>query len=489
MRITPQQIQIQLAEIKANPKAALALKVGDLFQGKVLNVMTDAIVLQLNSGETLRADVAQLGRFVEGENLTFQVLDSSAETVQVELVDNTKVKVPTELIKQQLETVEIKPTQENIKAYEVLKSLDMNITKENIQTLSQNFKMLSVVHDKLEQVLPQLSQEASALPKGDEAPLKDGVTLPKENVLMSKQDLIVLSKALGFESETALKNADLKEVVVKMLNMVPQEKTAAPKIPLETLKEVFGMVRETLTNQLDLNDTMDKVGQLLKMSKPLTLKNFSVLDKLSFEGGKLGDQVENLIKDLDPKLTSPKLLSLLKGFDIKSFKNEAEVKVFFNNLMEELEVAKQSLPTRAKSGVDQLMSSISFLEKEQEEVSWIQLPIQMNQKTENLDLFFKRDKKEGKTLTKDNAKILIALNTEYLDTVQALVQVKGKTLDVGFNVQNEAVKDLFEANINALIKTLEPNFETVSIHVKNKKPMTYSEFVFEESTGHINMIV
>lgn len=482
MRITPQQIQIQLADIKANPKLAVVLKVGEVFEGKVLNVLPDAIVLQLNSGETLRAEVSQLERFVEGDTLEFQVKESSQEAVKVEIVTPSKIQLPAEVVKQQLSSVELKATDANVKAYEVLKSLDMNITKSNIETLSQNFKFLSTVHDKLEQVLPQVIQTDETVADPKAATLPRGETLPKGA-------LLELSQALGFESETALKEADLKEVVVRLLNTVPENKEMPSKMPVETLKEVFGLVRETLTNQLDMEDTMVKAGKLLKMSKPLTIKSFSILDKLTFEGQKLGDQVKEVIQSLDPKVSSPKLLSLLKGFEIKGFKNETEVKVFFDSLMSELEVAKQSSSTRGKALVEQLMTSISFLEKEQDEVSWIQLPIQMNQTTETLDLFFKHDKKESKNLSKDNAKILIALNTEHLDVVQALVQVKGQTLDIKFSVQSEPIKALFETNLDLLKNRFEDDFASVSMHVQNKKPMTYSEFVFDETSGHINLIV
>lgn len=478
MRITPQQLQIQLQDIKTQGKP-VKLNPGSILQGKVLAVQADAIMIQLTDGATLRAVVDASERFVEGDNLSFKVAENeTSDLPKLEIIEKSGVDV-----KSLLNKVDIKPTPENVKAYEVLKSMDLNVSKENIELMTKNFQFVSKVNDTIEQILPKEMKVA--------VDMKMSQVLTKE---MAPEVLEKVSQSLDFESVEAFKNADLKTVVIKALNLpVPEEVDQAPvkevpeskvNVPKEVIKEVFGLIRDA-GDKLELTSTMEKLGQLLKLNKPLNFKSMTVLDKLTFEEGKISGQVKTLIKSLEPE--QRELLSLLKGFEPNKLTTEKAVSDYFNELLSTLKEAEGSVSSRVKGQITQLAESIQFLEQTQEDVTWLQIPMQINKDTQNVDIYFKNDKKEGKKLTKDNAKILVALNTTYLDTVQAFIKVKGHHLSINFRVQHESVKQLIEANKDVL----SDYFDMYDAHilVENKSKMTFSDFVEEDSMHHFDVKV
>lgn len=491
MRITSQQIQMQLQDVKVSPKVLAQLRAGTAFEGKIISIQTQAILIQMEDGSSLRAVVDQSERFVEGQSLAFKVLESEGtELPKLEILPEQKGLTEVQ-VKETLTNIELKSTADNVKAFEILKSLDLNITKDAIQTLTKNFQFLSKINDSFDKIV----QTPVQTPVQTEGVSKAEVNLvtQQSQPLMEQPSATLekMSQLLKFESVEALRTADFKEVVLKVLafnEATPEVKTTEVE-PKDVIRAVMGLLRDDI-NQLDMDKTMEKMGQLLKLDKPLNFKGMTLLDKLSFGDGKLSDQIKELFQQLDIEKVTPKLLSLLKGFDPKQLTTEKAVTTYFDELMFSLRtLSEKSSSNHIKSQSQMLMDSITFLEKNQEDVSWLQIPMQFNQQTENVDIYFKNDKKEGRKLTKDNAKILIALNTHYLELLQAYIQVKKKTLNINFKVANDNVKSLLEQNKSKLTSFFQENYDHVSISVESKDSISFSEFLEEDTSHFINVKV
>jgi len=487
MRITSQQIQMQLQDVKVSPKVMAQLKAGTAFEGKIISIQTQAILIQMEDGSSLRAVVDQPERFVEGQSLAFQVLESEgAELPKIEILPEQKGLTAAQ-VKETLTKIDLKSTPENVKAFEILKSLDINITKDAIQTITKNFQFLSKINEAFDKIV-QMPLPTEALPEAGTAPL----TQPSQPLMEQPPEVLEkMSQLLKFDSVDALKTADFKEVVLKVLefNETTQNVKTSEAQPKDVIRAVMGLLRDD-SNLLEMDKTMEKMGQLLKLDKPLNFKSMTLLDKLSFGDGKLSIQIKELVQQLDVEKVNPKLLSLLKGFDPKQLTTEKAVTTYFDELMSSLNTLKEESPSsRVRSQTQMLMDSVTFLEKNQEDVSWLQIPMQFNQQTENVDIFLKSDKKEGRKLTKDNAKILIALNTHYLDLVQAYIQVKNKALDINFKVANDNVKSLIEQNKTKLTSFFEETYDQVSVTIESKSAISFSEFLEEDTSHFINVKV
>jgi len=475
MRITPQQLQIQLKDIQSSSKGQVNLKAGTNVLGKVLAVQSEAILIQLQDGSSSRAIVDQPDRFNEGTVLDFKVLESGEnELPKLSIMTGEDV---SKQIKTVLSQVDISPSQESVKAYEVLKALDLNITKDSINTLTDNFKFLSTFNKSVEQLINEpIKMEQLVLPE-----VKDDI-------------LIKVAKELGFESIKEFKEANFKEVVIKSLELpssVASDNSQSDKrVSNEVIKTLFSLMRDD-QGQVEIDKTMEKLGQLMKLEKPMTFKQMTTLDKLTFDESKISEQIKEVLEDVVklPLENKPeKLLALLKGFNMEKLSDKAFVKEYFNEIASSLDKLIEELPkSRLRSSSEQLLESVQFLDSDQENLAWIQMPIQMNQTLHSVDVYFKQDKKSGQKMTKDNAKILIALNTDYLDLVQAVVEVKGQVLDIGFKVRHDSVKELIESQMAALGDYFD--MYQVNLHVENREKISLTEFVEVENSHFINMKV
>lgn len=485
MRISAQQIQVQMKDLKLGNH--VQLKSGDVFSGKVLAIQTEAILLQLGDGASLRALVQSPERFVEGQNLELIVTEEpEAGLVKVAInSESMESKIEFDQIKQTFESVDLKVTKTHVEAFEMLKSLNIDVTKENIQKLAQNYKYVAKI------------AESTG----------------------SEKDLELISKTLAFDTKTEMLSKPIKDIVIRLLNLPLAEKgndhvkenleiksqnpemKEMPKetTPLKTVNEKIEVLEKQVTSLKDaiglikdesgkpvLENTLEKLGLLLKLDKPVTMQTLQLMDKMMMGDESVGNLIKDLIEETEIK-SNPKLLALLKGFDFKS--DQEDIKTYFNELLKNLDQAKPMVSSRLEKSMDRLSEQIIFLNKEQDDVSWMQVPVQFNQKTENLDIYIKHDKKASHKLSKENAKILLALNTDNLGLVQALVHVKGKSLDLNFTFEEEDILNIFTKGFVKLEKSFEEEFDFVTINGKVKGKITFREFMEDDSIHHINVRV
>lgn len=496
MRISTQQIQMQMKDLKSNKE--MPLKLGDVFKGKVIAIQTEAILLQVGGGSSLRAAVEAPERFVEGQLLEFLVTEEpEGDLVKVAIhSEEIENKVAYNQIKHALETVDLKVSPENIKAYEMLKSYQIPITKDHIQNLSQNYKMLSklVDHTGSEKDIENLSKTLD-MPKDIllEKPIKDLVikllslpkvegqakpTIPAETGLKEN-----IKSQTTIQPELAQKNTTTDQDLSRSENMKEGKSLVSDQMNQE--KDVLGLLKDS-DGKLNLENTFEKLGMMVKLEKPITMQSLKFADRIMMGEDIIGQQVKTLMEEPEIK-KNVELMALLKGFD---FKNEKEdLKAFFTELVRNLEEAKPFVSSRVEKTISDLNDQINFLSKEQDDVSWLQVPVQVRERTETLEMFVKQEKKKTKGSGQKQTKVLIALNTHNLGLVQALINIKDKGLQIDFSFDQEDILSVFSRAFNALQVQLSEEFENVQIDGKVRGKITFREFVEEDHTHHINVRV
>jgi hypothetical protein len=463
MRITPKMLQIKLSDIKVQTNNN-NVKLGTHVKAKILALQDGALFLELESGETLKAMVQSPERFSTGQQLEFEVTGQNEGLMELEVV---KESVEPVQIKHQLQQINMPVTEENVKAMETLQKFNLPISKAEITKMTETFKLVQVISDNIDK-----------LPVEEKTP---------EKVIEN------MAKVLDLPSKDLIENQPLKKIVVELLKHSENQITSEGKE--ENIKSnneepvaklIFGIIKESMEKTLPIKETMDKIGTLMKLDKPITLKSFSILQKLESLESNFEKQVTDILHKNEP--LPPKLLSLLKGFKLENFRNDNEVKDYFDELTTLLTQSKES-SSRVRGEINQLLETISFLKQDQEDVTWIQMPLQMNQETQNLDIMIRSGEKGNKVLKKDNAKILISLNTNTLDTVQAFIHLKPNEANVDFRVANDDIKYLFENAMGKLEGLLEDEFSSVKLTVSAKSKLSFVDFIEEVSANHINIKV
>lgn len=533
MRITAQNKKILTQEVKLNQTSSKQVNAGDVFKAKIIAIHTEAILLKLSDGSSLRAQVSNPERFVEGETMDFTVSENVSKSnlplIEIaNLQDNTTMNNE---IKLKLDAVGIKPSDENIEAFKVLKDLGLEVTKENVLELTKNFKYLSKISDSFAKVSSEILGDSNkelsskqAIPDRQNASVKQTI-VNDSNIKGNIEADDILSKfasKIGVKDVDVLKNLSLKEVVIKILDNVPKsnnsivenapkeenaqkevsEKEALstenkPKEAIKSLKSIINTVLGVSTDEETgktpvLKENIDKLGLLLKTNKSFSIKNLSMLSKLSFEETNMSEQVKSLGVKLEKFPELKELQVLLKGFNVEDFKTENRVKEYFDKLVAELSsVNTEVLTEDVKSDIKTLIDSVTFLEQDMNDVSWVQIPLNLNSKQGNLDIFIKDDNSNGKKYDRENVKILIALNTEYLNLFQAVIDIKNNVLNIDLKLEDEHVKEVVDQNIGVLRESLEiEQFDDVNIQSSVRGKIQFSEFVSDAvNLGHINIKV
>lgn len=487
MRISPLQLQIQLQSLKQDQVTSSSVKVGDVLKALVLKIEPEQLTLALNNQETLSAKVQDTSRFVVGETLNFQVLETGEGPVKAQVFQHEVKPIISESGKNSLPLLKVEVTPESLKAFEVLKALDMPVTKENILTLTQNYKSLNIIHEEISNTLiktPVTTGDALLLEFSKHFDLKD-----------KGQLLDVPIKELAIETLGLEKNQDKPDVVHKPLETQRVLSSESPvtevkeNLGTDVLKSALGLMLDSNKEQLEVQDTMVKLSQLLQLDKPLTLNSLSLLDKLNFEFN-LENQFDDLSKILEdmPKFENTKLLALLKGFDLNQLKNSQDVQSYFKVLMSELDDVKRTMSPKVNDQMESIKTSIKFLEQEQPQVTWVQIPVRMNDTTRNLDMFVKEGFK-NKQQSNHKTKVLVALNTKHMALVQAFIEVEEKSLKISIKVENDEIKSVFDDHIKELKELLLEDKDKVDITVSSKVYMSYTDFVENENQGSFSMKV
>ena len=489
MRITPQQLQVQLHDVNRNQGVNREFNVGQLMSGTITNVEEGQITFLTEAQDVVTASVEDAARFVAGERLLFQVLESNSDVLRLSVVNEAPQRPNVTPVADQLELIQMPDTRENVQAFEVLRSLDLPVTRQNIQSLTQNFSALTVINEMVQRLMPE------AL-RNEDTNLVD-----------------LIARDLNLTENSELLNRPLRDIALQILERLPQglqetlplqeglttqvqqgslNQSQATDVNLaltDFLSGSFGLLDDLNQGDLNLQETMVRLGQLIQLDKPMTLNSLSLLDRLNFDEG-FQRQVNELAQILsqDEGFERPQLLSLLRGFDINTLQSSQDVQVYFERLMIELEAAKYGFSERAKFPAELLKDSIRFLEQDQPLVTWIQMPIKIDTDIGNLDLLVKEDYKKN-SKNNNKTKILISLDTHYLDRVQASIEVQAKKINITFIVANDDIKKLFQRKISSLEKDLKEEKDHVDIQVKSKTYVDYSDFVKSPYSGGFDMTI
>ncbi len=507
MRIT-QSTQIRVPEVKLNKGSISSMNKGDVFRAKVIAIHTEAILLKLSDGSNLRAQVGNTERFVEGESMDFLVKENASGDSAVLVDVLVKEEVPT-AVKNVLIATGLNESEKNVQAYKVLQDLGIEITKDSIEKVVKNTNFVSKIVDAVVILSDKtVSAETSTLEVTDASVEVNDEIKPLKGELLKENLLNQLSKELNIKNTDVLKQMPLKEIVLKLL-----DNNADTNIDIklvenelkEVIKSTLGILVETplagedKTNEanpkINVTNTMDKVGFLLKTNKSINIGNLLSVDKLIFEEKQIAEQVENIketVKNIPDFKGKNTMLNLLKGFEIQEFKSDQGVKDYFNQLLNGLnEVDKSNFSEDLRAEVKSLTESIQFIETDSNDITWIQIPLNLNKKNTNLDIFIKNEGKHSKKINKDKTKILIALNTEYLDLFQTLIQIKDKVLEVDMKVSSAQIKSVVDGKVHILRSLLETEgFEKIKISTNVRNNITLTEFISDGVVpGHINIKV
>jgi len=152
---------------------------------------------------------------------------------------------------------------------------------------------------------------------------------------------------------------------------------------------------------------------------------------------------------------------------------EAREELFARLSLIEEEISRATGPAKAEllTQTQKLMDHVKLLNNI-DQFLYMQLPVQLNEQKKAAELYiFKR--KGGKRSDPDNVNILLAIDLEFMGHWEALLNIKGKDVQINMEVQSEKEKDHFNENTVLLHDMLsDEGFKLVGTNIKISKEET-----------------
>lgn len=490
MRISDLSGMLNLNRLKNNidkkTGGADVFKTGDVIEGKVLEAQGKALVLMLNDGKMLRlqdmgnnsyqlGDAVKMELVKEGDVLMGRVIEVPVETMDKE-----------ELSDAALKQIGLETTEERKTVAKLLRLNGMPITKENVLALTEAKKYVSRLSD----LTKGNMIDASKLPidKSIKSILIEHLNksellyqAPKDGEITTVKELLaaeVSLKAAETLSKEALFTAE-KNVVLS------SEKTMG----MTPLLNDDGSVSKTSANAY-LSEKLDKVEYKslvfnLKNNVENTVKNLVLLDKVILGSDSVTRQLERFSKNMRfvfnksniSEQSHPALIKLLDSFQEISLRDYDLFKETADKLIESLkeEPSMTSIDRAVTSAqVQTITSSLTYLNDMSQNLVYVQMPVQLNDQTQNMDLYIKKNPKK-KQIDPSHCSIFLSLDTDNCYTVKSLLELNHEKATITFKLKDEDMVAYFDEHLEALeIALKEKGYHNVRLNaIEYKKNENY----------------
>lgn len=303
-----------------------------------------------------------------------------------------------------------------------------------------------------DQILTMLGTDSSA----------DSVGKGIAEALLRGDSLLLDSGAVGTESETITKPA-ADALPVQGAEGTVQENGAETRAALTPQQQQF--FAEKLS-QLGIGEPEQKqllsgetsVNDLLTFIKTLAAAQNGQTDTLG-----LSRHQQQTLQEL---LGSREFTSLVKEELVKQFvlnpreiAEEGKVEELYKRITEQSAKAIEILQTAGKDGgavmksAQNLGDNVNFMNQLNQMMTYVQLPLRMNQENTHGELYVYTNKKN--LVKKDgNVSALLHLEMEHLGTMDVYVAMQNSKVSTHFYMQDEATLDFIEQHIELLNERL-----------------------------------
>lgn len=505
-------IEKLLSLVKENPQ-------GLMLDAKVTGKMGAEIKLNISDVGSIEVGEPTTKTFNVGDNVKLNV-SMTSDTLAMEIVpaDKETPDMVSNLSRQAtspqaqeskssaLTRLGLPVTEANITSISLLEQYKIEPSAEKVKNLAEGSFLASKISNLLkelpEQLLDQKVPVESTLKQVAVNLLKQATST--EEVFTqnnSKEGLVQTASAeasankAGNPVAALIKNEAGSEK--NLVNANELEKSATVEIKPDTeSKSVKANQFETLRNLKTVFSDLSAKNLLpvldnLKQMDIETLMNHKLIQNNDVQTVALKHQLFKSLEDVFSKVAPSENL---KSELIHWLSNEGE------HLTDKaIEQLKTILENHLPSGSEAVKESFEVYQKTAQTLQELpqfmaafQIPVTINQMDSQVELYIKRKNKKNAS---DDFKMLIALNTDNIDLVQAFITDQSNQLAIDFKVEDEAIKDLFLSELPALENDIkEVVGKIVNLHVnvrQEKEPNVLSamNYLANEVNNQIDMKV
>lgn len=473
------------SDIKGN------LIAGQTFSGKIIDINQQDIQIQLADNQILQAKIADNFDFNIGDNITFEIKESTPSRIIISPVSVT-LQASDALVQKALSNANLQNNDKNVQIVKSLIAQNMPVDKETIRNIlkaanafpesnidhlvfmqkndipineqtikqfddylsgnHQIVKDINTISEKLYNILEKLIKSDNirgALEFNDKVnqvfyegtePVQNNnveiaAQLKQENMI---SNLAELKDTLNI---TIPQKEELKALITNLIKNLPEGSEAAP---------IYEQLKRALDDGEHPVDLMKTMNELMKNPVFSDTANFSALKDIF--GSK---EFKILFKEqITDRLT----------IDPNSFKNEIEKTDYIVNTYHKIEKAIDKLAnifsqydTDNAGGLNtcqNVSNNLNFMQSLSHITPYVQIPLKLHDNNGNADLYvYKRS--NGKQNNNDNITAFLHLDLENLGATDIHIQMHGKNVRTEFTLQDEDSMHLVEKYLSILQERLE----------------------------------
>lgn len=514
-------------------KNIINVKTGDVFSGQVVGMTDDGVISLLIGGKsTINARLSQSLDITMGQNMSFQVRNTSGKQVSITpLYENLD---KNSAAGKALDAAGLPHTAEN---YEMVNSMMENGMPIDAKSLLDMARQVSQINTGSPASVVQMTKlgipvneenvEQFEAYKNNQYQIADSVETVAGDLARlaaNPEDGAQILEAFAGEVPDNVKQV-LNEELAKQGAVTGEEADAADEIAEEGAEALEAEGKDTAVSEAAKDIALTKEAFTGKVTEDLKsllgedgmkklasdMENAGIPKSIadSVAGGKLstsdtlnmiraGMDNEALKEGLAELAKQPEYEALVKNelmnsflMDPKDVADKEKVKEYYNKLSENTEKLIQSLnahhsPESAdiSDKLSNIKSNVDFMNDLNQAFAYVQLPLKMNEKNAHGDLYVYTNKRN--LAKKDgNVSALLHLDMETLGTMDIHVSMnQDMNVKTHFIMQREEMLDFIAGHLDELNEVLNKRGYKITSDVSlNKEAKSVPEIMFDRDTN------
>ncbi|MBB6217794.1 hypothetical protein HNQ80_003917 [Anaerosolibacter carboniphilus] len=448
-----QQVNAEVRALGISQGEIGNFKEGQIITAKIKSILNEIFLLELGNGKSIEAKQNNiLGLNLEKGN-TYQFIVKTGEDGQIFmkplLNEDVNIQQSDQGIIKFLEQAGIAPDKDKIQLVKLLLEAEMPVNERMIMEVNK----ARLQFDRIESLLKGMQDVQTE--KGQFLEMDLGQAL-RELMRNQEQQQSHGESSIQMDGEESHENkfVNTKEMVINSSELENSEKTELlSKMEKNMDAKVEGNIERINIREMDF----DKIIFLLKNGLKINLKNATALNDVILRQFPMSQQFEEIIQSL---MKDDKTVNLGKNLRETTLKlqdalinRNPEFQEVLKELYAKAEMVKLKLTAldsdQHKDIVKQLenlKNNIDFLGKVNPLQTFLQVPIEIGNSHRNLDLFVVQERGKSKKINPQDVKILVSLDTKNMAFVQALIEIKEKSITCNFRIETEYAKQLIQSH-------------------------------------------
>ena len=490
---------------------------GQTFTGRIVDVNGSQVTIQMDGNMMLQARMAEAMNLNMGDTIAFLVKENSGNTVMIQSLASDMQTMKDQTIFDLLEKNQLSPSDKNYQIAETLLNENMPVDRAGmrkvlqqaykypdtpIQTLVSMNKMQLPVTEQTIAGFEQYQTNQHAMMQalsGMTEELTAYMTKPDSmremmQVLSDAQDLPVLdADAMLQELEQTTGDALFAQGQVSAGDQL-QATDMTGKLPvlsaeqLSAYAERFGMTEEQiteLTKQLQdmhldaqtIQTVFEQSNTMMQLANHLQALVTGAADKTMIDA----DIMKEFFKSDSMKELLEAAVKEKFTLNPEKMQKPQEVSDLYKGIYEKMDRLMQQMSGHASSSGEHLSESakgmqerIDFLQNLSNLFPYAQIPVRMEGRDGNADLFVYMNKKRMQE-KKEDVSALLHLDMKYLGPTDVHVSLRGTMVHTKFYVEDEESAKIIDAHMTQLEQAIAENGYSLTNEVIMRDPTLHTE--------------